>query len=56
MVALVEPGDEDEPGALQDAVGFGISSAGKDFAGMNIAPESQQTVGQGQRGRNFLGS
>ncbi|MDO0936423.1 hypothetical protein QQY66_33745 [Streptomyces sp. DG2A-72] len=50
---VVEPGDEDEPGALQDAVGSGVSAAGENFAGMNIAPQGQQAVGQGQRAGTF---
>jgi hypothetical protein len=53
VVALVESGDEDEPGALKDAVGFGVSAAGENFAGMYIAPAGQQAVGQGQRAGTF---
>ncbi|MER5443139.1 hypothetical protein, partial [Streptomyces sp. NPDC002790] len=53
VIGLVQADDGDEPGALKDAVGFGIAAAGEDFPGVHIAPQGQVTIGEGQEGDAF---
>ncbi|MFB7532458.1 hypothetical protein ACFC0C_30410 [Streptomyces sp. NPDC056178] len=54
-LALVEAGDLDEAGPFQKAVGFRITAAGKDLIGVNIAPQGQDAVGQGQVDKFLMG-
>ncbi|MFE3249944.1 hypothetical protein [Streptomyces sp. NPDC059209] len=50
VVVLVDAYDGYPVGALEDAVRFGISAAGEDFAGVRIPAQGEQAVGQGQAG------